>query len=142
MVPVLSSARNTDPLAELEFGGTLLAPLNWAYSRQEPGSGVGLATGCGVLVCVGVLVVLGLAVAVLVGVLEAVAEVVGVSVAVALGVGVAVAALVAVGVGVGPLDCATAIGGGSNCRTNPRIIKARATPCARVRHTEIDIARD
>jgi hypothetical protein len=55
---------------------------------------------------------------------------------------VAVAVPVAVGVGVGPVDCATAIGGGSNWSTNPRIIKARTTPCALVRHTEFDIARD
>jgi hypothetical protein len=141
MVPVLSSARNADPLAELEFGGTVFAPLNCAYSRHEPVSGVELARGRGVMVCVGVLVAVGLAVAVLVKVLDAVAEVVGVSVAVALGAGVAVAELVAVGVGVGPVDCATTIGGGSNWRSNPRTIKARATLCALVHHAETGIAR-
>jgi hypothetical protein len=109
----VSSDRNTEPVPELEFGGTVLVPLSCAYSRHDAGSGVGVVADIGVLVrvCVGV----------------AVGVDVGVLVRVAVGVGVGVDVLVAVGVGVGPVDCATTVGGGSNWMSKPSTTTARIT---------------
>jgi hypothetical protein len=118
IVPVVSSDRNTEPVPLLALGGTVLAPMSWAYRRHDCGSWVGVASGRGVLVEVGVVVVVLVGEAVAVAVAVAMLVLVDVAVAVAVDMGVAV------GVGVG-LDWAMAVGCGSSCAKSPIVTNPR-----------------